>query len=114
MKDVIEEQRQLLLKETKPLWNSESESDRKLAAAIDYSVRECFQRIQVEADFLINRMQGDAGLIERAATKLPSVGDMLQRYAELLRGYAARLESSQAPEVGPNRSKIITLDGNGS
>jgi len=115
MKDVIEE-RQVLLKETRPLWNSEAESDRKLAAAIDYVIKEAFLKIQVEADFIINRLRGEAGIIERAAGKLPRTKDVLIAQANIMRGYAARIEDSQAPEFNERsvpviESNIITPPG---
>jgi hypothetical protein len=113
MKDVIEEQRQALAEKLRDL-TGHLASDLGLRSRINLAINESFLKITNEADFIVTRMQGDAGQIEQAARRLPSVGKLLRHYAGLLRGYAARLESSQAPEVDPNRSKIITLDGNGS
>ena len=89
MKDVIEEQRLYLLE--------------KLANAghgwpLRSLVNESFLKIANEADFIINRLQGEAGIVERAAEKLPNTAELLRRWAQVLRGYAARVENSQARE----------------
>jgi hypothetical protein len=110
MKDVIEEQRQALLKGLHPLWNSELEGMRVIAKALDGAVRESFQKIQVEADYVIAHLEGDAGRLEMAAPKLPHVGRLLSGFAKALRYYARRLADSNATK-DENPSNLIVLPG---
>ena len=112
MKDVIEEQRQLLLKETRPLWNSELESDRKIAAALDGSIREVFHKIEVEVDFVIAHLEGDAGRLEMGARKVVATRPLLVQFAKAMRYYARRLESSGVANES-EETRLIVLPPNG-
>lgn len=106
MKDVIEEQRQVLKRLTKPLWNSEDVQQRQLGADIDHAINEAFLKLHAETDFIINRLNGEAGIIEACSKKMPKVAEMLTQTAQIMRGYAKRIENSQDPDF-ENRGKAI-------
>lgn len=105
MKDVIEEERKKLVEFI------ESE-EWGLVEGLDMRQRldEAFLKIANEADFIINRLQGEAGIVERAAEKLPNTSELLLRWAQVLRGYAARVENSEAPEF--NKRSVPVSESN--
>lgn len=104
MKDMIEEQRERLLEyfgcKAQPA-NTDPVDARRV-------INEAFLKIAAESDFIIARLRGEAGMIEVAARKMPHTTKLLMTMATLMRGYAARLEDSQAPAFN---KKIITLNG---
>lgn len=113
MKDVIEEQRKHLLEVF--VYGT--------AEAPQRAINEAFLKIANEADFIISRLQGEAGIVERAAeaavistqdfittmAKLPGTARLLRSWAKVLRGYAARVENSEAPEF--NERTVPVDDG---
>lgn len=106
MKDVIEEQRKELLTKLHELTGGLA-SDLGLRSRINLVVDESLLKIANEADFIINRLKGEAGIIERASAKMPRTAELLVKMAQILKGYAARVENSQAPEFQEKR--IIRL-----
>jgi hypothetical protein len=102
LKDVIEQQRQRLLNFV--------DIGHPLRGEIDMA----FNTLQVEADFVIAHLEGDAGRLEVAARKLSMTAVLLNRFAKALRYYARRLGDSSAPEermAEPQQQKLIVLPG---
>ena len=105
MKDVIEQQRLRLLNFVEP------------GHALRGEINMSFNALQVEVDFMIAHLEGNAGRLEVAARKLSNTGVLLNRFARALRYYARRLSDSTAQPEGaglaaelPER-KLIVLPG---
>jgi hypothetical protein len=106
MKDVIQNELAKVLGWLTHLPDSDEKKD------LRGIVLEAFNAVSVEVDFMIRRLEGDAGLIERLTRKLSNTAVLHLRYVKLLKNYAARLKDSTwiEPRDG-NEKNLIMLPG---